>query len=71
MPGLPDGKPAGMPCPHLAPDMRCGLFGLPERPAVCSSLKRLAEMCLTSREEAIAYLTDMERKTKPDDPRSP
>jgi uncharacterized protein len=66
MPGLPGGKPAGLPCPHLSPDMRCAIFALPERPPVCASLKRLAEMCGSSREEALAYLENMERMTKPE-----
>jgi hypothetical protein len=43
--------------------MRCRIFGRPERPAVCASLRPEAEMCGDSREHAIAWLADMERAT--------
>jgi len=65
VPGLPRGKPASVPCPHLTADFRCALFGLPERPAVCSSLRPEPAMCGSSRAEALAYLTMLERKTAP------
>ena len=66
IPGMPHGKPAGMPCVQLLPDMRCALFGRPERPAFCVSLRPSDEMCGTSREEAMAHLTGLELATKPD-----
>lgn len=65
IPGLPGGKPAGHPCPHLTEDLRCGLFGKPERPRVCASLRPSAEMCGSSREEALAYLRMLEELTAP------
>lgn len=64
-PGLPQGKPAGMPCPHLDDALRCRLFGQPERPAVCSSLAPGPEMCGSSREHAMAWLTRLETATQP------
>ena len=64
MPGLPHGKPAGVPCPHLDADLRCGLFGQPERPAVCGSLQPSAEMCGNSREQALRWLTALEMATR-------
>jgi hypothetical protein len=64
MPGLPQGKPAGMPCPHLVGDLRCKLFGMPERPAVCGSLQPSADMCGHNREQAIAWLTALELATR-------
>lgn len=63
MPGLPNGKPAGMPCPHLDEALRCGLFGKPERPRVCGSLRPSEEMCGTSRETAMHWLADLEAAT--------
>jgi hypothetical protein len=42
---LPDGKPADVRCPHLTSDLRCALFGRPERPATCVSLRPQPEMC--------------------------
>lgn len=63
---MPHGKPAGVPCVQLLPNYRCALFGKPERPAVCVSLRPTEEMCGTSREEALAYLMGLETQTKPD-----
>ena len=34
IPGMPYGKPAGMPCVQLDDDVRCRIFGRPERPAL-------------------------------------
>ena len=68
LPGLPAGKPAGLPCPFLDESLRCALYGRPERPSVCSSLKPLPEMCGSSRGEAMAYLAELERLTAPGEP---
>jgi len=65
MPGLPHGKPAGIPCPHLDGALRCRLFGLPERPAVCRSLSPRVEMCGDTREYALHFLTQLEHATRP------
>lgn len=65
LPGLPLGKPAGMACPQLDAELRCRLFGQPERPAVCSSLAPGPEMCGETREQAMAWLTRLERATQP------
>ncbi|MEN9841847.1 MAG: hypothetical protein RL376_1647 [Verrucomicrobiota bacterium] len=65
IPGMPKGKPAGVPCVQLLPDLRCALFGHPDRPAVCASLRPTDEMCGTNRDHALAFLTDLERNTGP------
>jgi len=65
LPGLPGGKPAGMPCPHLDAELRCQLFGRPERPAVCGSLPPSPEMCGDTRAQAMFYLEQLERATRP------
>jgi len=65
MPGLPGGKPAGLPCPHLDEAWRCRLFGRPERPAVCRSLPPSPAMCGRSRDEALAGLAALEWATRP------
>ena len=62
---MPHGKPAGIPCVQLLPDMRCALFGQPDRPAVCASLRPLESMCGASRAEALAYLAGLELATRP------
>ncbi|OGB05977.1 MAG: Fe-S-cluster oxidoreductase [Burkholderiales bacterium RIFCSPHIGHO2_12_FULL_63_20] len=61
---MPHGKPAGVPCPHLDADLRCRLFGQPERPAVCGSLRPSAEMCGDTREQALRWLTALEMATR-------
>jgi uncharacterized protein len=63
---MPHGKPAGVRCVQLTDDNRCLLFGKPERPMVCQSLKPNQEMCGNSREEALIYLTRLERATEPE-----
>jgi hypothetical protein len=65
LPGLPGGKAAGVPCPHLTADWRCALFGRPERPAVCVNLRPEPLMCGASREEALARLARWEILTQP------
>ncbi len=61
---MPHGKPAGIPCVQLLPDMRCALFGRPERPTFCAGLRPSEEMCRSSREEALAYLAALEQNTQ-------
>ena len=63
---MPDGKPAGVRCVQLDADLRCVLFGSPQRPAVCSSLRPSDAMCGDSREHAMRWLSDMEQSTLPD-----
>ncbi|MGH9943271.1 MAG: YkgJ family cysteine cluster protein [Pyrinomonadaceae bacterium] len=65
IPGMPRGKPAGVRCVQLTDDDRCLLFGRPERPAVCASLRPSEEMCGGSAGEASARLTRLERLTAP------
>jgi Fe-S-cluster containining protein len=66
LPGLPRGKPAGVPCPHLDDALRCRLFGDPRRPAVCGSLQPEPAMCCADRTAALAYLQRLEHETRPD-----
>jgi Fe-S-cluster containining protein len=65
IPGMPSGKPAGVPCVQLMADLRCGIFGKPERPACCSGLQASAEMCGDNREQAMHWLTRLELLTAP------
>ncbi|MFD0676064.1 MULTISPECIES: YkgJ family cysteine cluster protein [unclassified Paenibacillus] len=67
IPGMPEGKPAGVSCIHLSTDNRCGLFQKPERPAICSSLRPSEDMCGHSNEEAFSILQALEQATKPPD----
>ena len=63
IPGMPDGKPAGMRCVQLDEENRCRIFGQPSRPAVCASLKPEPEMCGGTREHALRYLSELEQLT--------
>jgi hypothetical protein len=63
IPGMPEGKPAGVRCIQLTEDNRCKLFGSPARPRVCSSLKPSREMCGSSAMEAFRYLEELEAAT--------
>ena len=66
---MPEGKPAGVPCVQLDPELRCKIFGLPERPAVCAQLQASWEMCGPLDDGgrfARAYLMRLEMLTRPD-----
>ncbi|RVU49450.1 YkgJ family cysteine cluster protein [Rubrivivax rivuli] len=65
IPGMPQGKPAGIRCVQLDNDARCRVFGRPERPAVCASLAPSAEMCGPDRVHAMAWLLRLEAQTQP------
>ena len=65
IPGMPNGKPAGVRCVQLTPDNRCALFGLPQRPAVCIQLRPEPEMCGVDAADALARLTRLELATNP------
>jgi uncharacterized protein len=63
--GMPRGKPAGQPCVHLGPDMRCGLFGDPRRPACCAAFLPEPQVCGDNRTEALVILESWERLSTP------
>lgn len=65
IPGMPEGKPAGVRCIQLTVDNMCKIFGQPERPAVCSGLKASEEMCGTNSDYALTFISELEKLTKP------
>ncbi|WP_374563349.1 YkgJ family cysteine cluster protein [Ideonella sp.] len=65
IPGMPNGKPAGVPCVQLDDALRCRLFGDPRRPAVCGSLQPSAAMCGPDRVHAMQWLAHLETATHP------
>ena len=65
IPGMPQGKPAGVRCVQLDAANRCRIFGRPERPAFCAGLRPSADMCGDSSTHAIAWLTALEQATRP------
>ena len=68
LPGMPQGKPAGVRCVQLTEDTRCAVFGKPERPAFCGGLPPSEEMCGESRVHAMQWLERLERATAPNSP---
>ena len=65
IPGMPAGKPGGVRCVQLDADNRCKLFGHPDRPAVCVSLRPSESMCGGNRDDAMRWLGWMEEQTRP------
>jgi hypothetical protein len=63
---MPAGKPAGQRCVQLDDQARCLLFGRPERPAVCASLQPSNGLCGNSPQQAMIWLSQLERLTRPD-----
>ena len=65
LPGMPNGKPAGVACAQLDDELRCKVFGQPQRPTFCGGLQPSDEMCGNSREEAMVWLSRLELATQP------
>lgn len=70
IPGMPNGKPAGVRCIQLDEQNRCLIFGKPERPAFCASLQASIEMCggdhlKNPKEHAMTWLSQLEIMTRP------
>lgn len=63
IPGMTGGKPAGVRCIQLTSANQCKLFGRAERPDVCVSFQPSLEMCGQKNEDAMEYLTLMEKVT--------
>ncbi|TVP46765.1 MAG: YkgJ family cysteine cluster protein [Halomonas sp.] len=63
IPGMPEGKPAGIRCVQLDEDNLCRLFGDPSRPSVCERFQFDVSVCGDQREHAIATLNWLEQAT--------
>lgn len=60
IPGMPNGKPAGVRCIHLTEDYQCAIFNSPDRPRVCAGFKAEELVCGRNRGEAISILADLQ-----------
>ncbi|MCM0147516.1 YkgJ family cysteine cluster protein [Photobacterium galatheae] len=60
IPGMPNGKPAGVRCIQLNENNLCKLFGQPERPAVCHQFKPCPDVCGKTNTQAFSNLTELE-----------
>lgn len=63
IPGMPNGKPAGVRCIQLNDANQCMIFGKLERPPVCESLQPEIEMCGATQAHALLYLARLEELT--------
>jgi len=61
IPGMPEGKPAGVRCIHLLDDYRCAIYNSPEKPLVCSDFIPEPEFCGNDREEALQILNHLSK----------
>ncbi|MGL4798067.1 MAG: YkgJ family cysteine cluster protein [Cellulosilyticaceae bacterium] len=66
IPGMENGKPAGVRCIQLDEENKCKIFKHPERPKVCGGLQPAKDMCGCTQEDALQYLDTLERLTAPD-----
>lgn len=64
IPGMPNGKPAGVRCIHLTTDYLCGIFTDPGRPLVCDQFQADPAVCGESRPEALRLLGWLEENTR-------
>jgi uncharacterized protein len=51
---MPDGKPAFVRCVNLSDDLKCRIFGHPDRPKVCEGFRPEVEICGSNLQEAEA-----------------
>ncbi|GEK46097.1 YkgJ family cysteine cluster protein [Halomonas pacifica] len=63
IPGMPQGKPAGVRCVQLDEANLCRLFGDPRRPAVCERFAFDAALCGEHRDQALIRIRELEAMT--------
>ncbi len=64
IPGMPNGKPAGVRCIQLDDNNLCKLFGQPERPTVCHDFKACPSVCGKTSRQAMMNIQELEQFTK-------
>ncbi|MDM3872550.1 YkgJ family cysteine cluster protein [Porticoccus sp. W117] len=65
IPGMPNGKPAGVMCANLDPvDYHCRIWGTADYPDVCRRFLPAAYVCGSDREQALKLIGELERSTK-------
>lgn len=64
LPGMPEGKPAGVPCVNLDPEtFLCRIWETPDYPEVCRAFSATRELCGHTREEAHERIRHLEAAT--------
>lgn len=64
--GMPEGKPAGIPCVHLDPRSHCNLYADARRPALCDAFEAHPTYCGSNKEQAFTRLAALELQTLPE-----
>ena len=59
IPGMPNGKEAGVRCIQLDDANMCKIFGQPERPKVCEQFTPEPDICGRTADEAMANLIEL------------
>lgn len=59
LPGMADGKPAGVRCLNLLDDYHCAIYDDPGKPKVCTDFKAEPEFCGSTQEEAMRILDSL------------
>lgn len=63
IPGMPNGKPAGVPCVNLTDDLRCAIWGSDDYPIACRDFSPEPAVCGSNRDEALMLIEALEIKT--------
>jgi Fe-S-cluster containining protein len=64
LPGMPRGKPAGVPCVNLDPRSQdCRIWGTEAYPALCARFQPETATCGDSRDQALALIARLEAET--------
>jgi Fe-S-cluster containining protein len=63
IPGMPEGKPAGVRCSQLDDSNLCKLFNQADRPAVCLNFSATQDVCGQTNEFALHTLSELENLT--------
>lgn len=63
IPGMPEGKPAGIRCIQLSNENLCMIFGREDRPLVCSEFDATPDVCGLTNQEALWLITSLEQAT--------
>nr|WP_271274625.1 YkgJ family cysteine cluster protein [Aliamphritea hakodatensis] len=66
IPGMPEGKPAGVRCINLDAGNNCLIWQRDDYPLVCQDFTAHREHCADNRLQALQILTRMEDETRPD-----
>ena len=61
IPGMDDGKPAGVRCVNLLDDYRCAIYNSPGKPRVCSDFKAEPGFCGSTQTEAMKILSSLSK----------